>query len=80
MVKGTIVSQVVLVVKNLPANAGHMRLGFNPWVGKIPKRRKWQPIPVFLSGKFHGWRSLAGYRPWDLKESDTTEATDHVVT
>ena len=43
-------SQVVLVVKNLPANAGDTR-GFNPWVGKIPWRRKSQPTPVFLPGK-----------------------------
>ena len=43
---------------NLPANAGHR---FNPWVGKIPWSRKWQPAPVFLSGKFHGQRGLVGY-------------------
>ena len=36
-------------------------------------RRKWQPAPVFLPGKFHGQRCLAGYSPWDCKESDTTE-------
>ena len=36
-------------------------------------RRKWQPTPVFLPGKSHGWRSLLGYSPWGLKESDTTE-------
>ena len=47
--------------------------GFNPWVGKIPWRRKWQPTSVLLPGKFHGWRSLVGYSPWDRKESDTTE-------
>ena len=41
------------------------RLMFNPWVGKIPWRRKWQPTPVFLPGKSHGQRSLAGYSPWD---------------
>ena len=29
---------------------------FNPWVGKIPRRRKWQPPPVFLPGEFHGQR------------------------
>ena len=40
------------------------RPGFNPWVRKIPWRRKWQPTPVFLPGKFHGWRSLVGYSPW----------------
>ena len=36
-------------------------------------RRKWEPTPVFLPGKSHGWRSLAGYSPWDHKESDMTE-------
>src|SRR5574338_627821 len=36
------------------------RPGFDPWVRKIPWRRKWQPTPVLLPGKFHGWRSLAG--------------------
>ena len=49
------------------------RPGFDPWVRKIPWRRKWQPIPVLLPGKFHGWRSLVGYRPWGRKESDMTE-------
>ena len=37
---------------------------FHPWVRKIPWRREWQPTPVFLPGKFHGRRSLAGSRPW----------------
>ena len=40
---------------------------FNPWVWKIPWRKKWQPIPVFLPGKSHGQRSLAGYNPWGCK-------------
>ena len=31
---------------------------------KIPRIRKWQPTPVFLPGKSHGHRSLAGYSPW----------------
>ena len=35
--------------------------GFNPCVGKIPWRKKWQSTPVFLPGASHGWRSLAGY-------------------
>ena len=39
------------------------RLGLDPWVGKIPRRRKWQPAPGFLLGKFQGQRSLAGYSP-----------------
>ena len=46
---------------------------FDPWVRKIPLRRDWQPPPVFLPRKFHGPRSLAGYSPWDCKESDMTE-------
>ena len=50
-----------------------MRPTFNPWVGKIPWRRKWQPTPVLLPGKSHRWRSLVGYSPWGRKESDTTE-------
>ena len=41
--------------------------GFNPWIRKIPWRRKWQPTPVFLTGKPHGQRSLAGYRSWGYK-------------
>ena len=47
--------------------------GFDPWVGKIPWRREWQPTPVFLPGELHEQRSLAGYSPWGRKESDTTE-------
>ena len=46
---------------------------FDPWAGKIPWRRKWQPTPVLLPGKFHGLRSLVGYSPWGRNESDTTE-------
>ena len=47
--------------------------GFESWVRKIPWRRKWQPTPVLLPGKFHGLRSLEGYSPWGHKELDTTE-------
>ena len=46
---------------------------FNPWVRKIPQRRKWQPIPVFLPGKSHRQRTLVGYSPRGHKESDTTQ-------
>jgi len=53
----------VLVVKNLPASRIFERCGFDPWVGKIPWRREWQPTPVFLSGESHEQRSLAGYGP-----------------
>ena len=52
-----------------------MRPGLNPWVGKIPWRRAWQPTPVFLPGESHGQRSLAGCSPWGRTESDTTEVT-----
>ena len=51
------------------------RHGFDPWLGKIPWRRKWQPTPVFLPGKFHGQRSLVGYSSQNHKESDMTEQT-----
>ena len=47
------------------------RCRFNPWSRKIPWRSKWQPTPVFLPGKCHGQRSLAGHSPWARKESDT---------
>ena len=49
------------VVKNLPVNAGDLRdEGSVPEWGKIPWRRKWQSIPVFLPGESHGQRSLSG--------------------
>ena len=46
---------------------------FDPWVGKIPRRREWQPTTVFLPGKSHVQRSLVGYSPWGRTDSDTTE-------
>ena len=54
-------------------NAGD--LGSIPGSGRFPWRRKWQPTPVLLPEKPHGWRSLVGYSPWGHKESDTTERT-----
>ena len=62
------------MVKNPPANAGDLGSipGFDPWVGKIPWRRKWLPTPVFLPGQCHGQRNLAGCSPWGPKESDMT--------
>ena len=56
------------------------RCKFDPWVRKIPWRRKWQPTPVFLPGESHGPRSLAGYSPWGCTGSDRTEATQHTCT
>ena len=62
------------MVKKIPVNVGDPGVvGSIPWVGKIPWRRKWQPTLVFLPGKFHGQRSLAGYSSWGGKELDTTE-------
>ena len=52
------------------------RYGFDPWVGKIPWRRKWQPTPVFLPGKFHGQTSLVGYSPWGFKRVGYDLATE----
>ena len=40
---------------------------------EISWRRTWQPTPVLLPGKFHGWRSLVDYSPWGHRESDTAE-------
>ena len=57
----------------------YRRLRFNPWVGKIPWRREWQPTLVFLPGESHGQSGLAGYSPRGCKESDTTEATEHTL-
>ena len=52
----------------------HRRSKFDPWVGKIPWRMKWQPTPVFLLGKFHKQRSLpVGYSPGGCNELDMTE-------
>ena len=57
------------MVKNLAANAGDT----GDQVRKIPWIKKWQHPPVFLLGKFHGQRRLAGYNQWSCKELDTTE-------
>ena len=58
------------------------RLGFNPWVGKIPWRRKWQPTPVFLPGESHGQRratvcGVTKSRTW-LSDWASTWYIDHV--
>ena len=55
------------------------RCGFYPWVRKIPWSGKWQPIPVFLPGKFHGQKSMVGYGPWGCKELDTTRHAHEFV-
>ena len=75
MLGGT--SQVALVVKNPPVNAGDETEGMlvqslgreDPW------RRKLQPTPVFLPGEPLGQRSLACYSPWGCKELNMTKVT-----
>ena len=52
----------------------YRRCRFNPWVGKVSWRRKWQPAPVFLPGESHGQRSLAGYSS-GVAESQTRPST-----
>ena len=63
-------SLVAQMVKHLPARQ-ESQVQFLGW--EDPWRREWQPAPVFLPGKFHGQRSLAGYSPWGCKESDMTK-------
>ena len=50
------------------------RCQFNPWVGNIPWKRKWESTPVFMPRKSHGQRSLVRYSPWSCTELDITEA------
>ena len=65
--KETLVAQMVCLQCRRPK--------FDPWVGKIPWRRKLQPTPVFLPGEFHGQRN--GYCPWSRIESDVVEQLTH---
>ena len=58
----------------------YRRHRFNPSVGNISWRRKWQSCLVFLLGKSHGKRSLVGYSPWGHRESDVTEHAPYVPT
>jgi len=67
---------VAIVVENPACQSRRLRrCWFDPWVRKIPWRRAWQPIPVFLPAKSRGQRSLVGQCPLGHKESDTTETT-----
>ena len=45
------------------------------WVRNILWRRKWLPTPIFLPGKSHGQRNLAGYSPWGPKRVGHNLAT-----
>ena len=59
------------MVKNLPANAGAVGgVGSIPGVGRAQVglwSRRWQSVPLFLLGKFHGQKNLVVYSPWDHK-------------
>ena len=71
IIKAVWTSQVALVVKNLPAKARDTRDACStPALGRSPRGGKWQPISVFLPGKSHGQRRLAGYSPQGSKELD----------
>ena len=61
------------MAKNPLAKAGDMRCEFDLWVAKSPWSREWQPTAVFLPGKSHGQRRLAGYSLWGPEEADATE-------
>ena len=58
-------------VKNLPAMQDTQEMRVDPWVGKIPWRRKWQSVPVFVSEKSHGQKILVGYIVHGVTESQT---------
>ena len=63
-------------VKNLSVMQRHKKGEFDPWVRKIPWRRKWQPTPVFFPGETHGQKNLSGYSIHGFsKESVTTKGT-----
>ena len=63
----------LLSVKNLPTLQETQEMWVQSLGREDPQRRKWQLTPVFLPGKSHGKRNMAGYSPWGCKESDTTE-------
>ena len=72
-------SQVALVVKEPACQCRrHKKLGFDPRVWKIPWRRAWQPTLVLWPGESRGLSSLVGYSPWDRKESEATQVTEHM--
>ena len=62
------------MVKNLPANTGDSGdVGLIPGLGRSPGGGNGNPLQVFLPGKSHGEKSLAGYSPWGHKELDTAK-------
>ena len=68
------------VVKNSPPLQEMQEVWSSPWVGMISWIRKWQPTPVFLPGKRHGQRSLAGYSSQGRKLDKTEQLSTHTST
>ena len=68
-----------MVGKNLPTNAGDVRDKGSSLGWENLLEGAWKPTPVFLPGKFHEQRTLAGYSPLGRKESDRTEVTEHSI-
>ena len=67
---------MALVIKNTPVNAGDIRdVGSAPGLGRSPGGGHGNSLQYSCLEKSHGQRSLAGYSPWDHKESDMTEVT-----
>ena len=74
-------SQVVLLVKNPPANAGNVRdSGSIPGLGRLPGGGHGNPLQYSCLENPHGQRSLASYSPWGRRELDTTARTQHART
>ena len=68
------ITKLVQLVKN---QSEIQEIGFDSWVGKSLRRRKWQRTSAFLPGEFHGQRNLKDYSPWDCKDSDTIWRLNH---
>ena len=67
-------SQVALMVKNLPINAGDLRdVGLVPGLGRSPEGGYGNPLQYTCLEKPHGQRSLVGYSPWGYKQVGITE-------
>ena len=68
----------MLVVKNLPANAGDLRdVGLIPRFGRSLGEGNGNPLQYSCPENPHGQRSLEGYSPWGCKESNMTEKLNH---
>jgi len=62
-----------LVVQVVEFACNERDQGSTPGLERCPREGNGNPLQLFLPGKSHGWRSLAGYNPWDHKELEMTE-------